>query len=105
MSGGLAYVLDEMQLFDTLCNLDMVELESIWQEQDKALLHRLIQDHLKWTESKRAQDILGAWSDMIGKFVKVVPIDYRKALEKMQAAEHRDAETTPATEEVFSWVR
>jgi glutamate synthase domain-containing protein 2/glutamate synthase domain-containing protein 3 len=105
MSGGLAYVLDEMQLFDTLCNLDMVELESIWREQDKELLHRLIQDHLKWTQSKRAQDILDAWSDMIGKFVKVVPIDYRKALEKMQAAEHRDAETTPATEEVFSWVR
>ena len=105
MSGGLAYVLDEMQLFDTLCNLDMVELESIWREQDRELLHRLIQDHLKWTQSKRAQDILDAWSDMIGKFVKVVPIDYRKALEKMQAAEQRDAETTPATEEVFSWVR
>jgi glutamate synthase (NADPH) large chain len=30
MSGGIAYVLDEMQLFDTLCNLDMVELESVW---------------------------------------------------------------------------
>ena len=36
MSGGLAYVLDEMQLFDTLCNLDMVELETVWHEQDKA---------------------------------------------------------------------
>ncbi len=105
MSGGLAYVLDEMQLFDTLCNLDMVELESIWREQDRELLHRLIQDHLRLTQSKRAQDILDAWPDMIGKFVKVVPIDYRKALEKMKAAEHRDAETTPATEEVFSWVR
>jgi glutamate synthase domain-containing protein 2/glutamate synthase domain-containing protein 3 len=105
MSGGLAYVLDEMQLFDTLCNLDMVELESIWREQDKELLHRLIQDHLKWTQSKRARDTLDAWSDMVGKFVKVVPIDYHKALEKMQAAERRDAETTPATEEVFSWVR
>jgi glutamate synthase (NADPH/NADH) large chain len=39
---------------------------------------------------------------MIGKFVKVVPIDYRKALQKMRAAEQRDTETTPATEEVFS---
>jgi glutamate synthase domain-containing protein 3 len=101
MSGGLAYVLDEMQLFDTLCNLDMVELESIWKEEDKKLLQRLIGDHFKWTGSKRAQDILDAWSDMIGKFVKVVPIDYRKALEKMKAAEQRDTETTPATEEVF----
>jgi glutamate synthase domain-containing protein 3 len=94
-----------MQLFDTLCNLDMVELESIWREQDKKLLHRLIQEHLKWTQSKRAGDILDSWADMVGKFVKVVPIDYRKALEKMHAAERRDAETTPATEEVFTWVR
>ncbi len=105
MSGGLAYVLDEMQLFDTLCNLDMVELESIWQDRDKQLLYKLIQDHFKWTQSKRAKDILDAWPDMLGKFVKVVPIDYRKALEKMKAAEQRDTETTPATEEVFTWVK
>jgi glutamate synthase (NADPH/NADH) large chain len=38
---------------------------------------------------------------MTGKFVKVVPTDYRKALEKMRQAEQRDTETTPATEEVF----
>ena len=34
MSGGIAYVLDEHQLFDTLCNLDMVDLENVWQEED-----------------------------------------------------------------------
>jgi glutamate synthase domain-containing protein 3 len=101
MSGGTAYVLDEMQLFDTLCNLDMVELETVWQAGDKDLLFDLIQRHLKWTQSKRAQYILDTWSDMVGKFVKVVPIDYRKALEKMRAAEERHTETTPATEEVF----
>jgi len=101
MSGGIAYVLDEMQLFDTLCNLDMVELESVWQKQDKELLHDLIQRHLYWTGSQRAQWILDAWSDMVGRFVKVIPIDYRKALEKMRAGEQRQTETTPATEEVF----
>ncbi len=101
MSGGLAYVLDEAQLFDTMCNLDMVELESIWKEEDKNLLNDLIRRHLKWTESARARYILDAWPDMVGRFVKVVPIDYRKALEKMRAAEQRDTETTPATEEVF----
>ncbi len=101
MSGGIAYVLDEMQLFDTLCNLDMVELETVWQEQDKDLLHDLIARHLRWTASKRAEHILNAWPDMVGKFVKVIPIDYRKALQKMRAAEQRDTETTPATEEVF----
>jgi glutamate synthase domain-containing protein 2/glutamate synthase domain-containing protein 3 len=101
MSGGIAYVLDEMQLFDTLCNLDMVELESVWKQDDKDLLHDLIQRHLKWTGSLRAHRILDTWQDAVGRFVKVVPIDYRKALEKMRAAEQRDTETTPATEEVF----
>ena len=101
MSGGIAYVLDEMQLFDTLCNLDMVELESVWKEDDKRLLRSLIERHLKFTDSLRAQSILDTWTDVVGKFVKVVPIDYRRALEKMRAAEQRDTETTPATEEVF----
>ena len=105
MSGGLAYVLDEAQLFDTMCNLDMVELESVWKEKDKKLLHDLIEQHLKWTDSTRAQYILGAWPDMVGKFVKVVPIDYHKALEKMRAAQQRDTETIPATEEVFQWAK
>ncbi|HUU15708.1 MAG TPA: glutamate synthase large subunit [Sedimentisphaerales bacterium] len=105
MSGGLAYVLDEAQLFDTRCNLDMVELESVWKEEDKDLLHNLIRQHLRYTNSKRAQHILDAWPDMVGKFVKVVPIDYRKALQKMRAAQQRDTETIPATEEVFSWAR
>ena len=105
MSGGIAYVLDEVQLFDTLCNLDMVELQNVWRQEDKDLLYDLIQRHLRWTNSARAQQILDAWPDMVGKFVKVVPIDYRKALEKMQAAELRDTETTPATEEVFQWAR
>jgi glutamate synthase domain-containing protein 3 len=105
MSGGIAYVLDEIQLFDTLCNLDMVELESVWQQKDKELLHELIRCHMNWTASKRAQQILDNWPDMMGRFVKVVPIDYRKALERMRAAERRDTDTTPATEEVFQWAR
>jgi glutamate synthase domain-containing protein 2/glutamate synthase domain-containing protein 1/glutamate synthase domain-containing protein 3 len=105
MSGGIAYVLDEMQLFDTLCNLDMVELESIWQDQDQEILRDLIERHLEWTGSPRARFILNAWSDMIGRFVKVVPIDYRKALQKMRAAEQRDTDSTPATEEVFIWAK
>jgi glutamate synthase domain-containing protein 2/glutamate synthase domain-containing protein 1/glutamate synthase domain-containing protein 3 len=101
MSGGLAYVLDEMQLFDTLCNLDMVELETVWQEQDIAVLYDLIERHLQWTGSERARSILRAWPDMVGRFVKVIPSDYRRALERMRAVEHRSTETTPATEEVF----
>ncbi len=105
MSGGIAYVLDEMQLFDTLCNLDLVELENVWRPVDKELLHDLIERHFKWTQSKRARHILDAWPDMVGKFVKVIPIDYSKALEQMRAAEQRGTETTPATEEVFQWAK
>ncbi|MHC4434020.1 MAG: glutamate synthase-related protein, partial [Planctomycetota bacterium] len=101
MSGGIAYVLDEMQLFDTLCNLDLVELENVWRSADKELLRDLIERHLQWTQSERAQRILDAWPDMVGRFVKVIPIDYSKALERMRIAEQRDTETTPATEEVF----
>jgi glutamate synthase domain-containing protein 3 len=101
MSGGTAYVLDEMQLFDTLCNLDMVELENVWREEDKKLLFEMVTKHHKYTNSSRAKYVLDNWEDSLGKFVKIMPIDYRKALEKMRAAEHRDTETTPATEEVF----
>jgi len=101
MSGGIAYVLDEMQLFDTLCNLDMVELESIRHDEHEKILKDLIEKHYKWTQSKQAERILNSWSDMIGKFVKVIPLDYRKSLEKIRAAEQRHTETTPATEEVF----
>ena len=101
MSGGIAYVLDETSNFDTLCNLDMVELENVWQKEDVQILKDLVQKHFDWTGSARAHQILSNWQDMVGKFVKVVPFDYRKALEKMRAAEQRDTDTTPATEEVF----
>ncbi|HML75081.1 MAG TPA: glutamate synthase large subunit [Anaerohalosphaeraceae bacterium] len=101
MSGGIAYVLDEMQLFDTLCNLDMVDLENVWRQEDKDILHQHIVKHEKLTRSSRAKRILNAWPDMVGRFVKVIPTDYRKALERMREQERRAAEQTPATEEVF----
>jgi glutamate synthase domain-containing protein 3 len=101
MSGGIAYVLDELQLFDTLCNLDMVDLESVWMEEDQKLLYNLIQRHEKLTRSARARRILDAWPSMVGRFVKVIPIDYRKSLERMRAKEERNTDSTPATEEVF----
>ena len=57
MSGGIAYVLDEAQLFDTLCNLDMVELENVWQQEDVDKLHYLIDRHYLLTGSTRAKRI------------------------------------------------
>jgi glutamate synthase domain-containing protein 3 len=80
----------------------MVDLESVWQEEDKGKLYDLISRHFRWTESRQAKRILDAWQDMVGKFVKVMPIDYRRALERLRERERRWAEMTPATEEVFS---
>jgi len=101
MSGGIAYVLDEHQLFDTLCNLDMVDLESVWQDEDKDRLGELIRRHLQYTGSEQAERILDNWAQMVGRFVKVMPIEYRRALQQLRQREQRQAESTPATEEVF----
>ncbi|KKK85730.1 hypothetical protein LCGC14_2770370, partial [marine sediment metagenome] len=73
MSGGVAYALDEHQLFDTLCNLDMVDVEPVWQDQDVTLLKELISRHHEWTGSGRAGEILDRWKDVVGKFVKIMP--------------------------------
>jgi glutamate synthase domain-containing protein 2/glutamate synthase domain-containing protein 1/glutamate synthase domain-containing protein 3 len=101
MSGGVAYVFDEFQLFDTLCNLDMVELESIWQDEDQRVLIDLLERHHRWTGSVQARRILDNWPEMSGKFVKVMPIDYRKALEKLREREQVRGDAAGPTEEVF----
>jgi len=102
MSGGISYVLDEHQLFDTLCNLDMVDLENVHQADDVDFLHRMIAAHVRWTGSSQAERILQRWRDMVGRFVKVMPIDYRRVLERMRDNEFRLTDYAPATEEVFS---
>ncbi len=94
-------MLDEHQLFDTLCNLDTVDLESIWRKEDQRILYDLISRHEMWTGSRQARQILDNWQETAGKFVKVMPIDYRKALERLREREQVGDEATPATEEVF----
>ena len=101
MSGGIAYVLDEHQLFDTLCNLDMVNLEPLRHAEDQTLLHDLIEKHFQWTGSRQAQYVLEHWREMSGRFVKVMPIDYRKAMERLRQREQVKADAAVATEEVF----
>ncbi|NBB96300.1 MAG: glutamate synthase large subunit [Planctomycetes bacterium] len=101
MSGGVAYVLDEHQLFDTLCNLDMVDLENVWQDEDKQFLYDRIEMHYELTGSNQAKRLLDHWRSMVGRFVRVMPVDYRKALERLKAKEERGGDYEPATEEVF----
>src|SRR4030042_7188070 len=93
MSGGIAYVYDETQLFDTRCNLDMVDLERVWNETDQRQLRDLLEDHFRYTNSSRAKFILDNWEAHLPLFVKVMPIDYRRVLERMRLEEDTDQET------------
>jgi glutamate synthase (NADPH/NADH) large chain len=102
MSGGIAYVLDESQLFDTRCNLEMVEIEPVSHEEDIRCLHTLIQNHVKYTGSDFAADILRDWTEMIPRFVKVMPTDYRIAMERLRQKQTKESEEVDMTEEVFT---
>ncbi|OWT53947.1 glutamate synthase-related protein [Candidimonas nitroreducens] len=108
MSGGVAYVWDPQNTFRQRCNLAMVELEPVlahakqleanqmegWhsatrggeRETDETILRRLIEDHYRYTGSFRSRDILGDWEKARGAFVKVMPVDYRRALGEMWRA-------------------
>ena len=102
MSGGVAYVYDEHEWFGMKCNLDMVDLESVWEDEDKDLLHTLITKHFEYTQSVRAKDILDNWDSRLPLFVKVMAMEYKQSLERIRQEEHRDDELVLATEEVFS---
>jgi glutamate synthase (NADPH/NADH) large chain len=113
MSGGVAYVLDENGTFERRCNLAMVEIQAIADEDDQLerlyhqggdlgthgmvelmhdltrhdaqRLHALIERHWRLTGSSQAASILENWSRSLPRFVKVMPVDYRRALEQMQS--------------------
>jgi glutamate synthase (NADPH/NADH) large chain len=111
MSGGVAYVIDEDETFPSRCNLAMVELEPVPEEEeinaryfghaadleahgrvevlrdmtrfDAARLHLLISRHARYTRSRRAAHILDHWGDYLPKFRKVMPLEYRRALAEL----------------------
>ncbi len=101
MSGGIAYVFDEDGSFASRCNMAMVQLEpvlsdadqkktidpAIWHRgmTDEQQLRRLLEDHLRWTGSARARDILDDWPKARGRFVKVFPAEYKRALAEIHA--------------------
>jgi len=100
MSGGLAYVLDRTQLFDTRCNLEMVDVEPLAAE-DGEYLRAVVEKHLHLTGSPNAAAILEGWEEMLPLFVKVIPLDYRAALRRLRESELKESETVKMTEEVF----
>jgi glutamate synthase (ferredoxin) len=83
MSGGVAYVLDEAGDFATRCNMELVGLEKL-EEEDFAALKSAIEEHAINTKSTRAAKILAEWSSFAPKFVKVMPQDYKRVLQSLK---------------------
>ena len=80
MSGGVAYIFDPHEQLLGNCNLEMVELEKVTDSNDIADLKELIAKHHNYTGSTAAEAILHDWDTSLAKFVKVMPIDYKRAL-------------------------
>jgi len=85
MSGGVAYVWDPHDRFLTNCNLGMVELEKVVEEDDVAELRELIELHQNNTESAVAADVLDRWDETLSQFVKVMPTDYKRVLTEQKS--------------------
>ena len=80
MSGGYAYVLDEDGTFAERCNQEMVDLEPVINADDMEMLEALIWKHYEVTESELAWSILMRWGEALPSFIKVMPRDYKRAL-------------------------
>ncbi|SFP43788.1 glutamate synthase large subunit [Salibacterium halotolerans] len=86
MSGGMAYVLDRDGTLVSFCNQGMVNLEPVEQEEDIKRLKTMIERHASYTESSLAESILQQWKNMLPKFVKVIPYDYKHMLASIENA-------------------
>jgi glutamate synthase domain-containing protein 3 len=84
MSGGISYVFDEKGNFTANCNSGMVDLESVDDAEEKLWLQKWIERHQQYTGSELAEKLLKKWDEVLVKFVKVMPIEYRAVLEKME---------------------
>jgi glutamate synthase domain-containing protein 3 len=88
MTGGIAYVLDEHGEFsNVLCNKSSVDLEPIFDPADQQIVHNLIVKHVEVTASPRGKWILEHWLQMLPKFVKVFPHEYKRVLGTKPPAE------------------
>ena len=85
MSGGIAYIFDEKSAFENRCNMGTVELEQLDCDEDVAELKTLIEKHFHYTKSTIAIRVLADWENYLSKFVKVMPIDYKRVLLQQKA--------------------
>jgi glutamate synthase (ferredoxin) len=81
MSGGIAYVLDEAGDFRRNCNQEMVKLFSLDDPEEIALVRDMIRRHAEYTQSERSREVLARWDEVVPRFVKVYPNDYRRVIE------------------------
>ncbi len=84
MSGGIAYVYDEAGDFSTRCNMEMVALERLEDSEDLDLVHGLMERHVEYTGSAVAEALLRDWPKVATRFVKIMPLDYRRVLEEQR---------------------
>ena len=80
MSGGIAYVYDEDRGFKARCNMGMVAFEALDGE-DAATIQKLLSNHIKYTHSAKAKAVLDDFDNEIRHFIKVMPVEYKRALE------------------------
>jgi glutamate synthase (NADPH) large chain len=88
MSGGIAYVLDETGEFPNNCNMGMIALQSLTDQEEILALQALVQEHYEQTGSAVAERVLSSWDAYLPKFIKVMPEDYAAMLvhiEKVKA--------------------
>jgi len=119
MSGGMAYVFDEAGDFESHCNMAQVALEPVLSEDealekfdhqggdletmgrvdirhsfsqnDEKILHQMITRHVHYTNSAKGRAILDNWNDSLSKFVKVMPVDYKRALAERETEQKAEA--------------
>ena len=96
MTGGFAYVFDELGNFDMRCNLQSIDLETVAEgSADERELKGLLEEFFVATSSARARAILDDWENSLPKFVKVFPVEYRKALGRMSSEDtHNSTQET-----------
>lgn len=100
MSGGVAYVYDPTGEFPAKVNYEMVALEQLTDD-DRAELRSLVERHQAYTESAVAQRLLDDWDVSVTKFVRVMPLDYKRVLEVLAAARAEGLDEPSAYERVM----
>ena len=82
MTGGIAYVLNQYGKFSYFCNHETVELSPVLELEDQQCIKEMLEKHIQHTNSQLAQKIMKNWHQFMPNFVKVLPLDYKRVLEK-----------------------